>query len=148
MNKKFVMVAIGLLVLALIIGACILEYDSLAGAVDAFKNATGLPVTGSGTGTGTGFHGGQITVTLTLDNGKITNALINVVGDDDDYVTPARLGAAKTSIEAGNIDVVDAMGDATAAGKGIRKAAAQALLNVPPPNGPADISAEWKAWAE
>ena len=77
------------------------------------------------TGTGTGFRG-ETSVTVTVENGEITDITINSYNDDQQFFSRAESGVISAILQAQDIDV-DAVSGATFSSNGIKEAVANAL---------------------
>ena len=77
------------------------------------------------TGTGTGFRG-ETSVTVTVENGEITDITINSYKDDQQFFSRAESGVISAILQSQNTDV-DAVSGATFSSNGIKEAVANAL---------------------
>ena len=77
------------------------------------------------TGTGNGFRGAT-NVTVTVENGKITDITVNSYSDDDQFFSRAESGVISSIIKSQSTDV-DAVSGATFSSIGIKEAVADAL---------------------
>lgn len=77
------------------------------------------------TGTGNGFRGAT-NVTVTVENGEITDITVNSYSDDDQFFSRAESGVISSIIKSQSTDV-DAVSGATFSSNGIKEAVADAL---------------------
>ena len=77
------------------------------------------------TGTGNGFRGAT-NVTVTVENGEITDITVNSYSDDDQFFSRAESGVISSIINSQSTDV-DAVSGATFSSNGIKEAVADAL---------------------
>jgi uncharacterized protein with FMN-binding domain len=77
------------------------------------------------TGTGNGFRGAT-NVTVTVENGEITDITVNSYSDDDQFFSRAENGVISSIIKSQSTDV-DAVSGATFSSNGIKEAVADAL---------------------
>ena len=77
------------------------------------------------TGTGNGFRGAT-NVTVTVENGEITDITVNSYSDDDKFFSRAESGVITSIIKSQSTDV-DAVSGATFSSNGIKEAVADAL---------------------
>ncbi len=77
------------------------------------------------TGTGNGFRGAT-NVTVTVENGEITDITVNSYSDDQQFFSRAESGVISAIIKSQNTDV-DAVSGATFSSNGIKEAVADAL---------------------
>jgi len=78
------------------------------------------------TGTGSGFHGGTTSVSVTVENGNISNVEVLSYEDDKDFFDKAKSEVISEIIETQSPDV-DAVSGATYSSRGIMEAVADAL---------------------
>ena len=77
------------------------------------------------TGTGTGFRG-ETSVTVTVENGEITDITVNSYKDDQQFFNRAESGVISAILQSQDTDV-DAVSGATFSSSGIKEAVADAL---------------------
>lgn len=77
------------------------------------------------TGTGTGFRG-ETSVTVTVENGEITDITVNSYKDDQQFFNRAESGVISAILQSQDTDV-DAVSGATFSSNGIKEAVADAL---------------------
>ena len=77
------------------------------------------------TGTGTGFRG-ETSVTVTVENGEITDITVNSYKDDQQFFSRAESGVISAILQSQDTDV-DAVSGATFSSNGIKEAVADAL---------------------
>lgn len=87
--------------------------------------AQGTYTDGTYTGTGTGFRG-NTTVSVTVENGNITDITIDSFEDDTDYFNRAKNTIINEILKAQDVDV-DTVSSATFSSNGIKEAVANAL---------------------
>lgn len=98
---------------------------------------TGIYKDGTYTGTGKGFRG-STKVTVTVENGNISDITVDSSMDDDEFFSRAENGVTSEIIEEQDIDV-DAVSGATFSSNGIKEAVADALgIEFTNPNGTAE----------
>jgi uncharacterized protein with FMN-binding domain len=98
---------------------------------------TGIYKDGTYTGTGKGFRG-STKVTVTVENGNISDITVDSSMDDDEFFSCAENGVTSEIIEEQDIDV-DAVSGATFSSNGIKEAVADALgIEFTNPNGTAE----------
>lgn len=89
------------------------------------KISDGKYADGVYTGTGTGFRG-ETSVTVTVENGEITDITINSYKDDQQFFSRAESGVISAILRSQDTDV-DAVSGATFSSNGIKEAVADAL---------------------
>jgi uncharacterized protein with FMN-binding domain len=89
------------------------------------KVSDGKYTDGVYTGTGTGFRG-ETSVTVTVENGEITDITINSYNDDQQFFSRAESGIISAILQSQDTDV-DAVSGATFSSNGIKEAVADAL---------------------
>ena len=89
------------------------------------KAENGKYADGVYTGTGTGFRG-ETSVTVTVENGEITDITVNSYKDDQQFFSRAESGVISAIIQSQDTDV-DAVSGATFSSNGIKEAVADAL---------------------
>lgn len=90
------------------------------------SNKSSLYKDGTYEGTGTGFRGASTTVSVVVNDGKITNITTVSYGDDRPYYSRAFTTVSKEIIKSQSIDV-DAVSGATFSSRGIMEAVENAL---------------------
>lgn len=91
-------------------------------------NAQGLPANGTATGSAQGF-GGVVSVTLTLENGEITNVAVVAAHESAMFAAPviSRVNADMIRLNTASIDIVSG---ATVTSVAVNQAAADALNQI------------------
>ena len=101
--------------------------DGEPGAASTYTDtATGKYTDGTYEGSGTGFHGGTTSVSVTVENGNITDVEVLSYQDDRPYFERAESSVISQIIETQSSDV-DAVSGATYSSRGIMSAVADAL---------------------
>ena len=111
------------LTLSLILSACIVEYDPTLNMHPAYGTASG-----TATGSAQGF-GGAVTVTLTLEDGYITRAIVKGPNESAGYGAVAVANAGEI-IEAINSVELDTLSGATKTTNAIKEAGLSALSQI------------------
>jgi len=126
MTRKTCALAVALAATVVLFSACIIEYNF--DTAPPWTNTGGSTFTNRGTGTARGW-GGTITVTVMVQDGRITEAVIDAPRETPSHTRVLLQSAPRMIVITNSFDFLDGMSGATVTRDAIREAGESALVD-------------------